>query len=102
MANRDRGKRTERALARRLGGRRVGVLGKSDMILETSHTVFEFEIKERKRCVVQNWLAQAERNCSQGKTPALIIHLHYQPHSEDMVVMRLRDFEDWLGKVNLP
>ena len=93
--NRQRGKRTEKAIAKRLGGRRVGVLGKSDV----EHKLFSFECKSRLKFVGEKWFMQAVRNCEQDKIPAVIVHITGQHHSNDYVIFKLRDFEDLLGRV---
>ena len=95
MNNRQRGKNTERALAKKLGAKRVGVLGKEDI----NHSLFSIEVKHRKRIVIEAWMQQAERNCEAGKTPLLIIHQLNKKHSNDIVCMRLKDFEDYLWKL---
>jgi len=93
--NRKRGKRIERDLAKRLGGKRVGILGKTDI----SHAVFSFEVKGRVKFVAEKWFQQAVRNCEEGKIPAVIVHVTGQHHGNDYVIMQLKDFEDWLGRV---
>lgn len=46
-------------------------------------------------------MAQAKRH-SNGKIPAVIVHVHHKPHDQDLVMMELRDFEDLFGKVSRP
>jgi len=92
--NRQRGKRTEKAIAKRLGGRRIGILGKSDV----EHKLFSFECKSRLKFVGEKWFLQAVRNC-EGKIPAVIVHITGQHHSNDYVILKLRDFEDLLGEI---
>jgi len=60
--NRQRGKATERAVAKRIGGKRVGILGAEDV----SHPLFSIEVKSRKAFVAGDWMAQAVRNCPEG------------------------------------
>ncbi len=50
--NRQRGKRTEKAIAKRIGGKRIGILGKSDV----EHACFSFEVKSRKKFVAEKYL----------------------------------------------
>lgn len=51
--NRRRGKNTERALARRLGGRRTGVLGGEDI----NHPLLSIEAKSRQRFIGERFMA---------------------------------------------
>ena len=95
MINRERGKRAERALSKKLGCKRLGILGEEDL----QHPTFSFEVKSRKTFVAAKWYAQAIRNCSKGKTPAVIVHVHGKRHNDDFVIMRVSDFQDWLGKI---
>ena len=93
--NRQRGKRIERAIAKRVGGKRIGILGKSDV----EHLLFSFEIKSRMRFVGEKWFLQAIKNCEEGKIPAVIVHITGQHHKNDYVILKLKDFEDLLGRV---
>lgn len=91
--NRKRGKDTERALARRLNGRRTGVLGGEDI----THPLLSIEVKSRAGFVGERFMAQAKRN-NRGKIPAVIVHVTGRPHDQDLVMLELRDFEDLFGK----
>ncbi len=92
--NRQRGKRTERAIAKRLKAKRVGILGKSDV----EHKLFSLEVKSRLRFVGEKWFLQAVKNCEKGKIPAVIVHVTGQHHKNDYVILKLKDFEDLLGR----
>lgn len=92
--NRRRGKDAERVLAKRLKGRRTGVLGGEDI----SHPLLSIEVKSRARFAGERFMEQAKRHCS-GKIPAVIIHVMGRPHGQDLVMLELRDFEDLFGKV---
>lgn len=89
--NRDRGKRFERKVAERLGGKRTGVLGGEDVM----HPIYSIECKSRE--VMPKWFSkfweQTMANCEEDKVPLLVIHLTNQRHDEDWVVMKLKDFE---------
>jgi hypothetical protein len=93
--NRNRGKDAEKALAKRLKGSRVGVMGKEDI----SHPLLSIEVKSRARFVGEGFMAQAKRH-SGGKIPAVIVHVTGRPHGQDLVMLELKDFEDLFGKVN--
>jgi len=87
--NRQRGKRTEKQIAKRLGGKRIGLLGKEDI----SHPVYSIEVKSRVTFAGKKILEQAERNCEKGKTPIAIVHIHGEPFSKAIVMQRMSDFE---------
>jgi hypothetical protein len=96
MNNRLRGKKTERAVAERIGGVCVGILGKEDIQVSD----WSVEVKHRKVFAGEKFLLQSERNCPKGKTPIVIVHLHGKEHSKDIVMMRLRDWEAWNGSID--
>lgn len=95
MRNRQRGKATERALARRLKCRCVGLLGREDL----EHPLFSIEVKSRMRFTGERFMQQAIQSCPEGKTPLVIVHLNGRHHGNDLVIMRLKDFEDYLGSL---
>ena len=90
-------KQTERAVARRLGGVRVGPSGKA-----TADVVSDWlsvEVKTRK--TLPAWLLsaieQAAKNNDDGRLPVVVLHQVGQRHDSDIVAMRLSDFEEWFG-----
>ncbi len=91
-SNRRRGKDAERSVARRLNGKRTGVLGGEDI----THPLLSIEVKSRARFAGERFKAQAKRNCSY-KIPAVIVHITGKPHSQDLVMLELKDFEDLFG-----
>lgn len=95
MTNRQRGKNTERAIAKRIKGRRVGILGREDI----QHELWSIEVKSRVKFSGEGFMQQAIRNCPQGKTPLVVVHIHGRQHSKDLVIMKMKDFEDWAGDV---
>ncbi|MEO5357717.1 MAG: hypothetical protein H7844_10520, partial [Nitrospirae bacterium YQR-1] len=95
IKNRNRGKTTERAIAKRISGDRRGVLGGEDI----SHPVFSVEVKSRQKFVASEWMSQAIRNAPEGKTPLVVVHVNGQRHDNDLVVIRMRDFEDYNGRL---
>lgn len=90
----------ERAIAKRLGGRRTGPLGKQSVDVE--HPTWAIECKERKTLPawLEEALAQAERAARPEQTAVAIIHRLGTRHDRDLVVMRLRAFEDLSGRVD--
>jgi len=89
---RQRGNAAERAIAKRLGGQRAGQFGGEDV----AHAVYSIECKER--ATLPTWLkdalAQAVGHAPAGKTPVVVLHELGGRHDGDMVVLRLRDFEN--------
>jgi len=88
-------KLAKRAIAKRLKAKRVGILSKSDV----EHPLFSCEVKSRLKFVGEKWFLQAVRNCEQGKIPAVIVHVTGHHHKNNYVILRLKDFEDLLGRV---
>lgn len=89
--NRRRGKDTERALAQRLGGKRVGILQGEDI----EHPTFSIECKEREKLPVFLTKAyqQAVNNCPEWKIPIVVLHQLSNKHDDDLVIIKLREFE---------
>jgi len=91
-------KQTERAIAKRLNGKRIGATGRA-----TADVVSDWlsvEIKHRKR--LPEWLKIAlgqARNGAGERLPVVILHECGSRHAEDLVLMRLADFELWFGEV---
>lgn len=92
MNGRRRGKDHERAVARRLGGTRIGVTGRAGCDV----AVQDFAIECKERASLPAWLVgaaeQAERNAG-GRMPVVILHQFGEHHARDLVVMRLAVFE---------
>jgi hypothetical protein len=90
-------KAVERAVARRLGGRRVPVTGRGGAP-DVEHERFAVEVKHRKE--LPAWLkeamAQAEAAARDGKVPVVVLHERGQRHADDLVVLRLGDLEELL------
>lgn len=93
--NRGRGKRNEKALARLTNMERVGIFGKEDGKSE----IFSAEWKSRKKFVGQKFMNQAVANCPEGKTPLVVVHVLSQRRTNDLVMMRLRDWLDFFGEL---
>jgi hypothetical protein len=94
--NRDRGKRSERVIARLLNGTRVGTMGNEDVHLDGPWSA---EVKSRKCFVACEWMAQATRNAPDGKTPVLIVHVHGKRHNDDLVIVKMEDWIEWFGQL---
>ena len=91
--NRQRGKATERAIAKRLGGIRRGILGGHDI----DCGAWAVEVKDRVNFVGNTFMQQAERNCPPGKTPLVVVHQTGRRHADDLVMLRLSDWLDLHG-----
>ena len=95
-------KRTERTVARRLGGRRTGVVaqwghpGTPDVYTDW----LAVEVKERR--ALPAWLhlalSQARAGATSEQLPLVVLHESGRRHDEDMILLRLADFEDWFGR----
>ena len=66
---------------------------------DIKHPWLAVEVKSRKQ--LPAWLLQAMyqavRNAPKGKLPLVIWHEKGQRHDNDLVMMRLKDFEEWFG-----
>jgi hypothetical protein len=97
-------KRNERAIAARLGGTRVPVTGRQrGDAPDIAHPVYSVEVKARKS--LPTWLhtAMMQAIAAQrgGQMPVVILHQTGTRHAEDLVVVRLGDFENWHGALPL-
>lgn len=90
--NRLRGKNAERAVAKILGGRRMGLFGKEDVEMEH----FSVEVKSRVSFIGKKWMAQATTNnpMPKEKMPIVVVHTKSCKHDDDLVIMRLTDLKD--------
>lgn len=88
--NRTRGKATERAVASALGGKRVGTMGGEDVHLDGP---WSCEVKSRQAFAAIPWMEQATRNAPKGKKPLVVVHVHGKRHTEDLVIIRLQDWQ---------
>jgi len=88
-------KDTERAIAKRVKGKRVGPSGRNTPDVITSWLAIE--CKERRQ--LPQWLKdavqQARDNGERGKLAMVVLHESGRWHNNDLVLMRLRDFEAW-------
>ncbi|MEZ4865335.1 MAG: hypothetical protein R3C14_28760 [Caldilineaceae bacterium] len=91
-------KGTERTMARRLGGKRTGHLGGQDV----DAGWLSVEVKHRK--ALPTWLldaiSQARRHAGADQLAVVILHQHGSRHDDNLVVLRLADFETWFGNAD--
>lgn len=94
-------KRTERAIAARLNGARIPVDGRGGRP-DVDAGWLVVECKERKALPLwlKSALAQAVAAARPDQLPAVVLHELGARHSDDLVVMRLADFELWHGAVS--
>ena len=92
-------KQTERAVAGRLGGKRQGAVGRTGADVLTGW--LSVEVKHRKW--LPQWLKNALTQARTGagdRLPLVILHEAGQRHSDDPVLVRLADFQDWFGEAS--
>jgi hypothetical protein len=92
--NRKRGKESEKAIAKMLGGSRKGLFGGEDIDLDGKYSL---EIKSRNSFSGVKWMDQCVKN-SKGKFPVVIIHVTGKQHINDYVLIRIADFKTLIGK----
>ena len=90
------GKAVERQVAKRIGGRRIGILGAEDVATE------RFSIECKGRSVLPAWfqgaMEQAEKNARPGTVPVVVWHRKGESYDDAIVALRLRDFEELMGE----
>lgn len=93
-------KQTERAVASRLGGRRVPITGRQrGDAPDVAHPWLAIEVKCRQSfpAWLHEALAQARAAARPGQVPVAVLHEAGARHAEDIVCLRLADFEEWFG-----
>ncbi len=85
----------ERRVAKKIGGRRTGVLGGEDV----EHPRWSIECKLLQ--FLPKWLTeimkQAEDNCPTGKIPLAVVKQKYDNDEDAYVILRSKNF-NWEGK----
>ena len=63
----------------------------------------ELDAEYKHRAALPKWLVdaakQAVANARDGRIPLLVLHEKGRRHDNDLVVMRLKDFEDFFGAI---
>ena len=80
-------------MAKLLNGTRRGILGGHDI----DAGPWSVEVKDRVRFVGSAFMQQAVRNCPDGKTPLVVVHVTGSRHQDDLVMIRLADWLDLYG-----
>ncbi len=93
-------KHIERAIARRLGGRRLPISGRPSPDVVSDWLVVEVKHRER----LPGWLVEAVRKvrslAMNHHLAIVVLHESGQRHDNDLVVMSLADFEVWFGEIS--
>lgn len=94
--SRTRGKNTELAIAKIMGAKRNHFEAE-----DLRHPILSIEVKHRKKLptLVTKFMGQAVAACAEGKIPCVVMHEGGAQHTDDLVVMRLYDLEDLVGRV---
>jgi len=90
-------KQTERAIAGRLNGKRQGAVGRTGA--DVVNDWLAVEVKHRRR--LPQWLKDALTQARSGagdRLPIVVLHEAGQRHSDDLVLVRLADFQEWFGE----
>lgn len=91
-------KHTERAIAKRLNGRRLGATGGATPDVITDRLAVE--VKHRK--ALPEWLkdalAQAVHGAEEDRVPLVVLHEAGKHHADDLVLLRLQDLERLLNQ----
>jgi len=94
--SRTRGKKTELAIAKIMGAKRNHFEAE-----DLSHPILSIEVKHRKALpvLIKNFMGQAVAACTEDKIPCVVMHEGNAQHTDDLVLMRLYDLEDLIGRV---
>lgn len=95
-------KATERTLAKRLNGQRLGATGKANADVVAGHLSVECKHKRRLPGWLKDAVQQAARNAGEGQLAIVVLHEAGKRHDNDLVVVRLKDWQEWYGEVTVP
>jgi hypothetical protein len=95
VRNKRQGKAVQKKVVESFGGVNIGTLGGED----GWHPIFSIEVKSCARFAGEAYMLQCEKNCKKGKTPLLVVHTTNQKHSEDLVIMRRRDWDKYFAQI---
>lgn len=90
-------KGTERAVAKILGGKRLGHLGGVDV--KTRWVAAEVKHRQTLPAWLTDAMAQAKRHAEADQLPVVILHVEGQRHSDNMIIMPLGQFTEWFGEM---
>lgn len=92
--NRQRGKATEKAIAKKINGVRIGIMGGEDVFCNN----FSIECKSVARCIIEKWFEQCEKNNKRKVVPCVIVHITNKSHDNDFVILRMKDAQNIFAK----
>lgn len=90
-------KAVERRIAARLGAERVGCTGKATADVVTDWLSVEVKARKALPGWLLNAMSQAEQASEDGRLPIVVLHQKHKHHDDDLVMLRLSDFEAWFG-----
>ena len=95
-------KRAEREIARRIGGERVPITGRTrGSAPDIAHPWLSVECKQRRRLPewIRDAMSQAKASARGDQLPVAILHESGSPYSSALVVLELHAFVDHFGEV---
>ncbi|NGX46223.1 MAG: hypothetical protein K940chlam2_01410 [Chlamydiae bacterium] len=94
--SRVKGKNTELAIAKIMKAKRNHFEAE-----DLRHPILSIEVKHRKKLpvLITKFMGQAVAACSDEKIPCVVMHEGGAHHTDDLVIMRLYDLEDLVGRV---
>ena len=95
-------KKAERKICEMLGGVRRGVAGRNDPDCWHEWLAVEVKCNKKMPAYLQEWMAQTWCNAEPGKLPLLVWHSVGDPYGDSLVVLKLKDFQDWFGDGDNP
>ncbi len=102
MPRTDQWKSTEKTIARRLGGRRIGITGLKTEDVSTDWLCCEVKHRKTLPAWLKAALQQAISAAKDGRLPIAILHEAGRRHDNDIVCLRFADFVNWFGDIEVP
>jgi hypothetical protein len=93
-----RGKAHERATAKLLNGKRVGVTGLATQDVDCGWLSVECKSVKALPGYVRAALDQAHRNCRDGQLAVAVFHGLGDRHERDVVMLTMADWRQWFGE----
>ena len=92
-----RGYRHEAAIAKRFNSERVGLTGKATIDVDAGWLAIECKERESLPAWIKVALGKANAKANDGQLAIVILHELGERHDNDLVVLRLKDFEERFG-----
>ncbi len=90
-------KACERAIARAVGGVRVGPTGEATPDVQSDWLAVEVKTRKRLPAWLLAAMQQAQANRTGDRLALVILHEVGRRHDDDLVLLRLADFRDYFG-----